>query len=70
MHRRGLRVCFRQLPTSALPASHVKNQMLQEASSGSDLDRSNTTIPWPSAGQRSRSRVFVFVFYIAVIPGM
>lgn len=59
MHRRGLRVCFRQLPTSALPASHVKHQMLQEASSGSDLERSNIMIPWPSAGQRSQRRFFL-----------
>lgn len=50
MHRRGLRISFRQLPTSALPASHVK----QEASSGSDLDCSMMMILWPSSGQHSQ----------------
>lgn len=74
MHRRGLRVCFRQLPTSALPASHVKHQMLQEASSGSDLESSNMMILWPSAGQCSQRRFTFFFFFstpfIALIPGL
>lgn len=49
-HRRGLRTSFRQLPTSALPASHVKHRVLQEPSSGSDLDRSQMMILRPSSG--------------------
>lgn len=59
--RRGLRTSFRQLPTSALPASHVKPpNVSQEASSGSNLDCSEMMVPWPSVGQHSQRRWFVF----------
>lgn len=66
--RRGLRIYFHQLPTSALPASHVKHRMLQQAISACLLDRF-----WDSgSAAKRRSALFrgVFFCFITPIPGL
>lgn len=67
-HQRGLIVCFRQLSTFTLPASHEKDRMLQKLSSATDLVLWNTMIPRPSVGQCSHRCFFIFL-PTAVIPG-
>lgn len=61
---------FRQLPSSALPAtlpSYVKQCMLQQASSGSDLGCAETIAVVKHGSILSEA--FYLFFFITVIPG-